>query len=90
MNKIEYDINIFGDLMIIDNQNEKVETINIPSIKRLFNEKQNLINYLEDKIKENQTLVLEHINEREICDIYLAKVESFQYVLDKIKEGNYE
>ena len=46
-NNIEYNINVFGDLMIIDKENETIKTITAPSIKRLFDEKQQLIKFLE-------------------------------------------
>lgn len=95
MNEIEYDINIFGDLMIIDNQNEKIETINVPSIKRLFNEKQELIKYLEDKIEEKLGMAtkihdnndLEHEGE---ITVLLFEKEIYQEILDKVNGGNYE
>ena len=51
-NNIEYDINIYGNLMIIDNEKQNIRVIEVPGIKKLFNEKQQLISFLEDKIKE--------------------------------------
>ena len=82
-NNIEYDINIYGNLMITDNEKQSIKVVEVPSIKKLFNEKQQLISFLEDKIKD------EYIGG---CDIlsqnsFKARKQAFQEVLDFVNKG---
>lgn len=55
------------------------------NIAYLEKEKEDLIKYLEDKIKENQKLACES-KDRYIQDIYLAKLKAYQDISEKIKE----
>ena len=91
MENIEYDINIYGDLMIIDKENENIKIITVPSIKRLFNEKQQLISFLEDKIKEYKKTEKYLYEEENTKLVEKARVMgiigAYQEVLDFVNKG---
>ena len=53
-NNIEYDINIYGNLMITDNKKQNIKVIEVPSIKKLFDERQQLIKFLNDLMEETE------------------------------------
>ena len=85
-NNIEYDINIYGNLMIIDNEKQNIKVVEVPSIKKLFNERQQLISFLEDKIKKCNKEIEDFLDREYYC-IALDKKEAFQEVLDFINKG---
>lgn len=74
---------------IIDGKEYIELDIAIDMLKEERKYKDNLIKYLEDKIKENQRLVCD-VKEREIQDIYLAKIQSYEDILERVKSGKYE
>ena len=91
MENIEYDINIYGDLMIIDKENETIKTITVPSIKRLFNEKQQLISWLENKIKEcNKSIGTDLLKTNATHSNKIVEVSAYQEVLDFVNKGGKE
>ncbi len=75
--KVEYDINIYGNLMIIDNEKQNIKVVEVPSIKKLFDEKQQLISFLKNKIKEYK-----------LC--FPEVVKALQEVIDFINKGGKE
>ena len=85
-NNIEYDIKIYGNLMIIDNEKQNIKVVEVPSIKKLFNERQQLISFLEDKIKKCNKEIEDFLDREYYC-IALDKKEAFQEVLDFINKG---
>ena len=96
-NNIEYDINIYGNLMIIDNEKQNIKVVEVPSIKKLFNERQQLISFLKDKIKnyeediENSKPYLEHkeLFQQVQNDIHTSKciITNLKDVLDFVNKG---
>ena len=97
MENIEYDINIYGNLMIIDKENETIKTITVPSIKRLFNEKQQLISFLKDNIKKlNNQIKIKEITQQGnlglLQEIHELRIISliYQEVLDFVNKGGKE
>ncbi len=84
-NNIKYDINIYGDLMIIDNEKQNIKIVEVPNIKKLFNEKQQLIKFLKDKIKEYE-VVPSDINELDY-NCLVGKYIALQEILDFVNKG---
>ena len=89
--EIEYDINIYGNLMIIDNKKQNIKVIEVPSIKKLFNEKQQLIKFLEDKIKEHDEKIKNNnYKGSTIVERYEEIIKAYQEVLDFVNKGGKE
>ncbi len=91
-NNIEYDINIYGNLMIIDNEKQNIKVVEVPNIKKLFYGKQQLVSFLEDKIKESKKQAKKYHKEREFdYQIYEEHAaEIYQEVLDFVRGGKDE
>ena len=81
-NNIEYDINIYGNLMITDNEKQSIKVVEVPSIKKLFDEKQRLISFLEDKVKDIKTMYSQINGDYGLMN---DKLNAFQEVLDFVR-----
>ncbi len=90
---IEYSISIVGELIVMDKKKQTVRSVEVPIIQRLFNGKQQLISFLENKIKERMDTIkinkVEHIEEIDSAlTRRLAELTAYQEVLNFVNKSD--